>query len=120
MNLCPCFLKQHYPQLISISLREAWFSIAVTWNMVIDNNGLSLSIFVHSNSIYALLVHLLGDKHPHDSLGVLGQHRDGTQEVTVTQGSLLDVGGLDVSEEDGNLSLIIVKTLNVFDFAPFV
>ena len=72
-------------------------TISITWEMVINDNGLPLTVSEHPNSKDTLFVDLLGNKHVSYSLWVLSENGNRTKEVTVTKCSLLDVSWLNLS-----------------------
>ena len=88
--------------------------------MVINDNGLPLTVFEHSNSEDTLFVDLLGNKHVSYSLWVLSKNGNRTEEVTVTKCSLLDIGWLNLSYENLNLSFVIVERLDIFYSQPLI
>jgi hypothetical protein len=118
MDLSPGLFENDDPKLVAVSLGEAWLSIDVAGNMVVNDNGLPLTVFEHPDSKHTLLIDLVRDEHALDSLGVLSQHREHTEEVAITEGSLLDIGRLNLASEHLNRPIHIVKRRDIFHSQP--
>jgi hypothetical protein len=73
VQLCPALFKNKNPKLVSISLGKAWASI-LTWEIVIDDHLLDLSIFDKGNSIEPIIISPISYKHRHDPLWVLSEY----------------------------------------------
>lgn len=62
MNLCISFLKQEYPELVSITSWKHWSTIVKARNVIINSNDLPFSVLTESYLINTHLIVLFGDK----------------------------------------------------------
>ena len=92
MDLGPCLLKYNYPELRSYSSSELGSMTTLdTGNIVVNDNFLPETIFTHPNCVHSILVFLTCHKESFNSIRMLGKDCERTQEISITESSLLNV-----------------------------
>ena len=100
VQLSPCFLKQAYPKLTITARCKDRLSILVTRKVVINDDRRFLAIEDELDQIDACCINLFRHEHLLDIFWELSEGAQGSQEVAVSELSLVNVVGLDTVLED--------------------
>ena len=105
MHLGPTFLQDHHPYLPTCCwFGKERFSLLVDWDVVIYNHLLEHSVVKDAGHVDAVAIERQRGKNVLYSVVVLGQGRYGTEEVAISQTSLIDVVRLDAALDEERVS----------------
>ena len=92
MKLCPCFFKNHHPNLPPACRFGKHRSIVRgDWDIIINYNFLKDSLIQYSDHVDAIWAHLQARKQIFNSKIVFCQCRNCTKEIAVTDFALDDI-----------------------------